>query len=42
MQFDHLDEDDSSNIAHFDELCDIEGEKEKGSKHKGNEETREG
>lgn len=30
MRFDHLDEDDSSNFAHYDECCDIEWEEEEG------------
>ena len=37
MRFDHLDEDDSSNFAHYDKDCDIEWEEEKDNEEEGDE-----
>ena len=36
MRFDHLDEDDTSNYAHYDEICYVEGEEGKGKEEEGN------
>lgn len=35
MQFDHLDEDDKSNFAHYDEDCYVEGEDDVGEDNEG-------
>lgn len=41
VRFDHLDEDDTSNFAHYDEVCYVEGEEGKGKEQEGDGERKE-